>query len=118
MHAAAQEVTRRQWSGRCSAGMPSCRCELSWVLCAVEGGGGCRRERRRAQGLPEELTPEEQEEERKKVEAEAARQSRGHLPVKPVTRINRMREILVQMKKTTDPVRLRAHCEARAKLAL
>lgn len=71
-----------------------------------KGSPACRRERRRAQGLPEELTPEEQEEERRKLEEEAARQARTHLPVKPITRINRMREILVTMKKTcTDDVR-------------
>eukprot|EP00892_Ulva_mutabilis_P007889 jgi/Ulvmu1/5472/UM023_0008.1 len=70
-----------------------------------------RRERRRAQGLPEELTPEEQEEERKKLEADAARQARTHLPVKPVTRINRMREIAVQMKKTTEPANFATCCK-------
>lgn len=69
---------------------------------AERGGCACRRERRRAQGLPEDLTPEEQEEERKKAEADMARQTRAHLPVKPVTRINKMRDVLVQMKKTTD----------------
>lgn len=59
----------------------------------------CRRVRRRKQGLPEELTPEELEEERRKAEEKAAEAAKKRLPMKPVSRISKMREILVSMKK-------------------
>jgi hypothetical protein len=36
------------------------------------------------------------------LEAEAARTMEKRLPVKPVTKINKMRDILVQMKKATS----------------
>lgn len=60
---------------------------------------GCRKARRRKLGLPEELTPEELEEERRKAEEKAAAEAKKKLPVKPVSRINKMRDILVSMKK-------------------
>ena len=58
-----------------------------------------RRERRRAAGLPEELTPEEAEVERRKAEAAAAEEARRRLPVKPVAALDRLRALLVGMKK-------------------
>lgn len=60
---------------------------------------GCRKARRRKLGLPEELTPEELEEEKRKAEEKAAAEAKQKLPVKPVTRINKMRDILVNIKK-------------------
>jgi UBX domain-containing protein 1/4 len=60
---------------------------------------GCRKARRRKLGLPEELTPEELEEEKRKAEEKAAEEAKRKLPVKPVSRISKMREILVSIKK-------------------
>jgi hypothetical protein len=62
---------------------------------------GRRRERRRKLGLPEELTEEEKAAEHAKAEAEAAEATRKRLPVKPVTRLAKMRELVVQMKKAS-----------------
>jgi hypothetical protein len=84
----------------------SCLC-ASWVPCSR--AVPCRKERRRKLGLPEELTPEEEEAERQKLAADAGREAARRLPVKPVTRIARLRETLVQMKKTSDPVRSHSH---------
>lgn len=69
--------------------------------------GWCRRERRKKLGLPEELTEEEKEAERAAKEAEAQREAAKRLPVKPVTKIAKMRDILVNMKKAAagDEVR-------------
>ena len=71
----------------------------------------CRRERRRKLGLPEELTEEEKAAERARAEEEAAREAAKRLPVRPVTKIAKMREILVQMKKASagEEVRLHTH---------
>lgn len=67
-----------------------------WFACM------CRRERRRKLGLPEDLTEEEKAAEKARAEAEAAEAARKRLPVKPVSRIKRMREILVAMKKSPE----------------
>lgn len=65
---------------------------------------GGRKERRRKLGLPEELTAEEQAAEAARQAEKAGEAAKKRLPVKPVTKINRMREILVDMKKASDPV--------------
>ena len=59
-----------------------------------------RRERRRQLGLPEELTPEEVEEEKRREREKAEEEARRKLPVKPVAKSEKMREILVNMKKS------------------
>lgn len=61
----------------------------------------CRRERRRKLGLPEELTEEEKAAEQAKREAQAAEEASKKLPVVPITRISKLRELLVQMKKAS-----------------
>ncbi|EFN54376.1 hypothetical protein CHLNCDRAFT_31757 [Chlorella variabilis] len=58
-----------------------------------------RRERRRRLGLPEELTEEEREEERRKVQAKVEEEKRRRLPIKPVEVGEKMRTLLVDMKK-------------------
>jgi len=69
-----------------------------------------RKERRRKLGLPEELTEEEKAAEAaKRAEQEAKQASRMGLPVKPVSAMDRMRRLLVDMKK--------ADGEERAKVA-
>mmetsp|Transcript_44596 Transcript_44596/g.113972 ORF Transcript_44596/g.113972 Transcript_44596/m.113972 type:complete len:413 (-) Transcript_44596:13-1251(-) len=70
-----------------------------------------RKERRRKLGLPEKLTEEEKAAEaaRKAAEAEKAAASRMGLPVKPVSAMDKMRKLLVDMKK--------ADGEERAKVA-
>ena len=67
-----------------------------------------RRQRRKKLGLPEELTEEEVEVERAAKEAEAQKEAEKRLPVKPVTKIAKMREILVQMKKASEGDEVRA----------
>ena len=61
-----------------------------------------RRERRARLGLPEELNEEEKEEERRREREKAEREARRRLPVKPVVKAERMRQILVEMKKTYE----------------
>jgi UBX domain-containing protein 1/4 len=58
-----------------------------------------RRERRKKMGLPEELTPEEKEAERKQLEEKLAEEARRRLPVKPVILAEKMRTVLVSIKK-------------------
>lgn len=58
-----------------------------------------RRERRAKLGLPEELTEEEKEEERRREQEKAEAEARRRLPVKPVAKAERMRDLLVAMKK-------------------
>ncbi|KAI3435819.1 hypothetical protein D9Q98_001877 [Chlorella vulgaris] len=58
-----------------------------------------RRARRRAKGLPEELTEEEKEEERRKAAAKVEEEKRRKLPIKPVQVGEKMRRQLVEMKK-------------------
>lgn len=58
-----------------------------------------RKERRRRLGLPEELTEEEKEEERRKAAAKAEEERRRKLPIKPVEVGEKMRALLVAMKK-------------------
>ncbi|KAL4429552.1 hypothetical protein ABPG77_008601 [Micractinium sp. CCAP 211/92] len=58
-----------------------------------------RRERRRKLGLPEELTEEEKEEERRKAAAKAEEERKRKLPIKPVEVGEKMRGLLVDMKK-------------------
>ena len=58
-----------------------------------------RRERRRKLGLPEELTEEEKEEERRRERVQAEEEAKRRLPVKPVAKSERMRYLLVEMKK-------------------
>ncbi len=59
-----------------------------------------RMERRAALGLPTELTEEEKEEERRRMEE---KKSKGlALPVKPIEKINKMRDLMVDLKKKTD----------------
>jgi len=58
-------------------------------------------ERRAALGLPPELTEEEKEEERRRME-EKKKTKGSALPVKPIERINKMRELMVELKKSTD----------------
>lgn len=57
-----------------------------------------RRERRRKLGLPEELTEEEKEEERRREKEKAEAEAKRRLPVKPVVKSERMRQLLVKMK--------------------
>lgn len=77
------------------------------------GGVGRRRERRRKAGLPEELTEEEQAAENAKAEAEAAAAAKRRLPAKPITKINRLRDVLVGMRKASKGEEVRAHCGCR-----
>ncbi len=56
-------------------------------------------ERRALQGLPLELTEEEKEEERRKERERAEAEAKRRLPVKPVAKAERMRVLLVEMKK-------------------
>ncbi|KAK9831953.1 hypothetical protein WJX81_002741 [Elliptochloris bilobata] len=59
-----------------------------------------RRARRRKMGLPEELTEEEKAAEAAKAaEKERAKVANAFVPIKPVTQISRLRELLVGMKK-------------------
>lgn len=68
----------------------------------------CSKERRRKQGLPEDLTPEEQAEaDARRTEREEAEKKQKLNIVRPVVAIAAMRECLVTMKKQTpDAVRL------------
>jgi hypothetical protein len=56
-------------------------------------------ERRALHGLPLELTEEEKEEERRKERERAEAEAKRRLPVKPVAKAERMRVLLVEMKK-------------------
>ena len=58
-----------------------------------------RRERRRQLGLPEELTPEELEQERQREREKAEEEAKRKLPVKPISKAEKMRVLLVDMKK-------------------
>lgn len=58
-----------------------------------------RKARRRRLGLPEELTEEEKEAERQKAAEKAAREAARKLPVKPVSVAEKLRPILVDIKK-------------------
>lgn len=58
-----------------------------------------RRERRRRLGLPEELTEEEKEAERKRLEEKLAEEARRKLPIKPAAAAEKMRALLVEMKR-------------------
>ena len=58
-----------------------------------------RMERRAALGLPPELTEEEKEEERRRLEERAEKEAKPRLPVKPREKIDKMRNLLVTMKK-------------------
>ena len=66
-----------------------------YLLCAEQD----RRERRAKLGLPEELTEQEKEEERRREKEKADAEARRRLPVKPVVKGERMRDLLVNMKK-------------------
>lgn len=59
-----------------------------------------RMERRAAMGLPPELTEEEKEEERRRMEEKKSKGSA--LPVKPIEKINKMRELMVGLKRKSD----------------
>lgn len=62
-----------------------------------------RKERRRQLGLPEELTEEEKEkEEERRKEMEKSKSERQHLSVRPVAVSERMRNLLVEMKKSNS----------------
>ena len=50
-------------------------------------------------GLPEDLTEEEKEEERRKEREKAEAEAKRRLPVKPVAKAEKMRLLLVEMKK-------------------
>jgi hypothetical protein len=56
-------------------------------------------ERRAKLGLPLELTEEEKEEERRKEREKAEAEAKRRLPVKPVAKAEKMRVLLVEMKK-------------------
>lgn len=60
-----------------------------------------RMERRAALGLPPELTEEEKEEERKRIEEKARTEKASKLQVKPREKSDRMRSLMVEMKKST-----------------
>ena len=93
----------------CTMGAPVC-CTHDTHRCAIlSKRHTCRRERRRKLGLPEELTEEEKAAERARAEEEAAREAAKRLPVRPVTKIAKMREILVQMKKASAGEEVRLH---------
>lgn len=59
-----------------------------------------RMERRAALGLPPELTEEEKEEERRRQEEK--KNTGSALPVKPVEKIQKMRQLMVDLKKNPD----------------
>lgn len=59
-----------------------------------------RKERRKKVGLPEELNEEEKEEEVRREREKAELEARRRLPVKPVAKAERMRMLLVNMKKS------------------
>lgn len=59
-------------------------------------------ERRAAMGLPPELTEEEKEEERRRLEEKALAGKGSKLPVKPIEKVNKMRDLMVNMKKNPD----------------
>lgn len=59
----------------------SCHAMLCCARCAEQD----RRERRRQQGKPEELTEEEKEAERQKEAAKQAQESKRKLPVRPIS---------------------------------
>lgn len=71
------------------------------VTCAEED----RRARRRKLGLPEELGEEEKAAEAAKAaEKERAKAAAAFVPVKPVTQISKLRELLVRPSSLTLPM--------------
>ena len=61
-----------------------------------------RMERRAALGLPPELTEEEKEEQRRRLEEKAQAAAASKLPVKPREKADKMRNLLVAMKKNNS----------------
>eukprot|EP01023_Acetabularia_acetabulum_P002190 TRINITY_DN10838_c0_g1_i1.p1 TRINITY_DN10838_c0_g1~~TRINITY_DN10838_c0_g1_i1.p1 ORF type:complete len:345 (-),score=101.21 TRINITY_DN10838_c0_g1_i1:209-1243(-) len=64
-----------------------------------------RKARRRKLGLPEELTEDEKKEEEERKRKEAEEKNKSKLPVKPISKITHLRDILVEVKKENpEPV--------------